>query len=67
MGSLAKALANIVKKLGPLLAPILNFIAQILTWGAKGVAFLAKNLWILAIAIAYFLYNEYKNRKNKKT
>ena len=53
-----RSVANIAKKLGPLLSPILNLIAQILTWGAKGIAFLAKNLWILAIVPAYFLYNE---------
>ena len=67
LGSLGKALANLAKKLGPLLAPLLNLISQILTWGAKGIAFLAKNLWILAIALAYFLYNRWKEYcKDKK-
>ena len=57
VNSLAKAIANIGKKLGLLIAPILNLIAQMLTWGAKGIEFLAKNLWLLAIMIAYFVYD----------
>ena len=64
VNSLAKAIANIAKKLGPLIAPILNLIAQMLMWGAKGIEFLAKNLWLLAIAIGYFVYDQYKERKN---
>ena len=44
MSSLAKAIANVAKKLGQLIAPILNLLAQMLMWGAKGIEFLAKNL-----------------------
>ena len=44
MGSLAKAIINVAKKLGPLIAPILNLIAQMLTRGAKAIEFLSKNL-----------------------
>ena len=65
MSSLAKALANVAKKLGPLMAPILNIIAQMLTWGAKAIEFLSKNLWLLAIALAYFVYDQYKPKKKK--
>ena len=36
-GKLAKALVNIGKKLGPLLAPLLNLMAQAISWGAKGI------------------------------
>ena len=64
-GKLAKALVNIGKKLGPLIAPLLNLMAQAITWGAKGLEFLSKNLWLIAVAFAYFVYNTYKN-KNKK-
>ena len=67
MSSLAKAIANVAKKLRPLIAPILNQIAQMLTWGAKGIEFLAKNLWLLAIALACFVYDQYKERKKKRT
>ena len=66
VGNLAKAIANIGKNFGAVTSAILNLISQI-SWGAKGIAFLAKNLWILAIAITYFLYEEYKEyKKNNK-
>ena len=62
-GKLAKALVNIGKKLGPLIAPMLNLMAQAITWGAKGIEFLSKNLWLIAVAFAWFLYDMYKNKK----
>ncbi|CAB4001518.1 Hypothetical predicted protein [Paramuricea clavata] len=37
-GKVAKALANLAKKAGPILVPILNAIATALSWGAKGIA-----------------------------
>ena len=37
-GKFAEALYNLGKKLGPLLVPLLNIIAQAITWGAKGLA-----------------------------
>ena len=61
----SKAVANLGKKLWPLLSPIFSIITQILTWGAKGLAFLATNLWILAIALAWFMYDQYKERRRK--
>ena len=62
-GRLAKALVNLGKKLGPLIAPLLNLMAQAISWGAKGIAFLAKNLWMIVIAFAWFLYEAYRNYK----
>ena len=62
-GRLAKALVNLGKKLGPLIAPLLNLMAQAISWGAKGIAFLSKNLWMIVVAFAWFLYNAYKNYK----
>ena len=58
-GKVAKALARLAKKAAPILVPILNGIATALSWGAKGVAWLASNLWVLAVAIALILYNNY--------
>ena len=63
-GKLAKALVNIGKKLGPLIAPLLNLMAQAISWGAKGLEFLSRNLWLIAVAFAYFAYNTYKGYKN---
>ncbi|CAB3984893.1 Hypothetical predicted protein [Paramuricea clavata] len=37
-GKVAKALANLAKKAGPILVPILNAVATALSWGAKGIA-----------------------------
>ena len=62
-GKLAKALVNVGKKLGPLIAPVLNLLAQAISWGAKGIEFLAKNLWLIAVTFAWFAYNEYKKKK----
>ena len=53
----AKALANLAKKAGPILVPVFNAIATALSWGAKGVAWLASNLWVLAVAAALLVYN----------
>ena len=64
-GKFAKAVYNLGKKLGALLAPILNVIVQASTWGAKGLAFLANNLWLLALAVAWFIYDQYKQRRRK--
>ncbi|CAB4027863.1 Hypothetical predicted protein [Paramuricea clavata] len=55
----AKALANLAKKAGPILVPILNAVATALSWGAKGIAWLASNLWVLAVAAALIVYNYY--------
>lgn len=60
-GKLAKALVNIGKKLGPLIAPILNLLAQAISWGAKGIEFLSRNLWMLSIALAYFMYSRIRS------
>ena len=60
IGKLAKALVNIGKKLGPLLAPLLNLMANVISWGAKGIEFLSRNLSLVAVAFAYFAYNTYK-------
>jgi hypothetical protein len=59
IGKVAKALAKLAKKAAPILVPIINGIATALSWGAKGVAWLASNLWVLAVTIALILYNNY--------
>jgi hypothetical protein len=59
IGKVAKALAKLAKKAAPILVPIINGIATALSWGAKGVAWLASNLWVLAVTIALILYTNY--------
>ncbi len=64
VGQFGKAVANIAKKAGPAIAAILNILAQALTWGAKALEFLSRNLWIVALFLTYLLYDSLKNRKN---
>ena len=55
VGKVAKALFNLGKKLGPLIAPILNILATAVSWGVKGLEFLSKKLWLLVIILLWFL------------
>ena len=65
LGAVGKALAGLAKSALPILVPILNLLSTILSWGAKGLAFLAQNLWIVAILIAGAIY-KYLQMKRKK-
>ena len=65
LGAVGKALAGLAKSALPILVPILNLLSTILSWGAKGLAFLAQNLWIVAILIAGAIY-KYLQSKRKK-
>ncbi len=62
VGQFGKALANIAKKAGPAIATILNILAQTLSWGAKALEFLSRNLWIVALFLTYLLYDTVKER-----
>ncbi len=57
VGEFGKALANVAKKAASAIATILNILAQVLTWGAKALEFLSRNLWIVALALTSFLYD----------
>ena len=59
----AKSLAKIAEKAVPVLGALLNLVAKVLTLGAKAVGFLSEHLWILAVALAYVLYNEKRRTK----
>jgi hypothetical protein len=65
LGAVGKALAGLAKSALPILVPILNLLSTILSWGAKGLAFLAKNLWIVAVLIAGAIY-KYLQMKRRK-
>ena len=66
VGQFGKALANLAKKAGPAIATILNILAQALTWGAKAVEFLSRNLWIVALFLTYLLYDTLKDRYKRR-
>jgi hypothetical protein len=65
-GKFAKALAKLGKELGPVLGQLFNMIAKLVSLGAKGQAWLASNLWVLAIAVAWLIYDYSKERRRKK-
>ena len=65
VGNLGKAITNIGKNFGAVISAVLNLISQISSWGAKGIVVLAKNLWILAIAITFYMKNTNRERKLK--
>ncbi len=66
VGQFGKALANLAKKAGPAIATILNVFAQVLTWGAKALEFLSRNLWIVALFLTYLVYDTVKGRMKSK-
>ena len=59
----ARALAKVGEKVAPIIGGLLNLAAKLLTLSADAVGFLAKNLWLLAVAIAYILYEKYNKKK----
>ena len=59
----ARALAKLGAKVAPIIGNLLGLVAKLLTLGASAVGFLAKNLRLLAVAIAYILYEKYKKKK----
>ena len=59
-GKFAKALYNLGKKLGSLITPLLHIIAQVISLGAKGLTWLASNLWVLVVAFTLYLVGEYR-------
>ncbi len=66
VGQFGKALANLAKEAGPAIATILNVLAQVLTWGAKALEFLSRNLWIVALFLTYLVYDTVKGRMKSK-
>ncbi len=66
VGNFGKALANLAKKAGPAIATIVNVLAQVLTWGAKALEFLSRNLWIVALFLTYLVYDTVKGRMRSK-
>lgn len=58
-------LSNIAKKLGPIIGPIFGLLSNILSLGAKGIGFIANNLWLLAIFLTFAITKRYSDEKNK--
>jgi membrane-associated PAP2 superfamily phosphatase len=49
--------AKLAKKFGAVLGPLLSIVGQVLSWGAKGAAFLAENMWMLSLFLTYVVYD----------
>jgi hypothetical protein len=62
----AKAVANLAKKFGAVLGPLLSIVGQVLSWGAKGLAFLAENMWMLAVFLTYVAYDRLKGWRSSR-
>ena len=62
----ARTLAKVGEKVAPIIGGLLNLAGKLLTLSADAVGFLAKKLWLLAVAIAYILYEKYKKKKVTK-
>ena len=58
-----KFLAKLAEKAGPVLGALLNLAAGLLKLGAQGINFPAQNLWVLAIMIAYALWDRRSRAK----
>ena len=56
----AKALAKLGEKAAPVIGGLFNLAAKLLTLSANALGFLAKNLWLLAVGLAYLLYEKKK-------
>ena len=62
VGKLAESIGKFGKKFGQGITTLLTIISSALAWGAAGVKWLANNLWVIAVVITLFLYNEYKGK-----
>ena len=60
---LAKTLGKIAERAAPVLGALLNLAAGVLKLGAKAVGFLSENLWLLAVMIAYALYDRARTKE----
>ena len=66
LGKFAKAVSKMGKKLGHLLSTLGTLLSKVISFGSQGLLWLSQNLWILAIMITYFIYNEYRTKRKKK-
>ena len=63
----AKALAEVAKKVAPVLGAVLNLIGSVLTATAKGLDWVSRNLWSLALLIVYVVINGLRKRSAYQT
>ena len=54
----AKAISKLGEKAAPVMGGLFNLAAKLLTLSANAAGFLSKNLWLLAVGLAYMLYEK---------
>ena len=66
---LLKKFARLAKKLGPVLGKIgsaaISSFAILLKYASKALEFLASNLWLLFLLVAYIIYEYFKKKYRK--
>ena len=65
VGSFAKGLAKVAKALGPVVGAVIGLVSKVLCIGAKGLEWVSRNLWSLALLIAYVVYEQVYKKKYK--
>ena len=60
----ARGLAKVTEKVAPVLGAVLNLVGNVLKLGAKGLEWVSRNLWSLALLIVFFLINKINGRRS---
>ena len=63
LSAFGKGVSELGKKVYPVLAPLFSLVGNIIALGAKGVSWLAKNLWVLALFVTYVIYDYFTKKK----
>ena len=63
----ANAIAEVGKKVAPVLGAVLSVIGSVLSLTAKGLDWVYRNLWSLALLVVYVLVNGLRKRSVNKT
>ena len=62
----AKAIADVIKKLSPILAPLGKLLGQLIMLGAKCLNFMVNNLGLLVMFIVWLLYDSVKGKFTRR-
>ena len=66
LGKFTKGISKVFKKLGPVFSALGTLISKMILVGSQELLWLSQNLWVLFLAIAYFVYNEYRRRRKRR-
>ena len=55
-----KGLVNVLKKLGPIFSALGNVLLAVLKIFSNGFLWLSSNLWVLLVALVFFLWTGYR-------